>query len=55
MEEQTDEEVLDDAMANLKIMFPTISKPDRVVVARWGKEENILGTYSYKVSEVLIL
>jgi len=55
MEEQTDEEVLQSAMANLRVMFPTISNPDRVVVTRWGKEENILGTYSYKVSEVLIL
>jgi hypothetical protein len=48
MESQSDEEVLDDVMTNLKSMFPSITSPDRHVITRWGKEENVLGTYSYK-------
>ena len=48
MESQSDEEVLGDVMKNLKAMFPTITPPDRHVITRWGKEENVLGTYSYK-------
>lgn len=47
METQSDEEVLEDVMTNLKAMFPTITPPDRHVITRWGKEENVLGTYSY--------
>lgn len=48
METQTDAEVLDDVMRNLEAMFPTIKQPDRVIVTRWGQEENFLGTYTYK-------
>lgn len=47
METQSDEEVLEDVMTNLKAMFPSITSPDRHVITRWGKEENVLGTYSY--------
>lgn len=49
METQTDEEVIDDVMTNLKAMFPSITPPDRHVITRWGSDENVLGTYSYKI------
>ena len=49
METQTDEEVLNDAMTNLRHMFPTIKSPDRILISRWGKEEHIRGTYSFGV------
>ena len=48
MEAQTDAEVLDDVMAHLAAMFPTITRPDRVVVTRWGREEHVRGTYCFK-------
>lgn len=47
MEDQTDEEVKAEMMSNLKVMFPSIPKPDRVVITRWGKEPNVLGAYSH--------
>ena len=47
MEDQTDEEVKAEMMSNLKLMFPSIPEPDRVVITRWGKEPNVLGCYSY--------
>jgi len=51
MESRTDDEVVDRyVMPNLEAMFPGIRRPDRTVVTRWGSEENILGTYSYKVA-----
>ncbi len=49
METQTDEEVLSDVMMKLKAMFPTITPPDRYVITRWGSEENVRGTYSFKI------
>lgn len=49
MEMQTDDQVLATVYGNAKAMFPKITTPDRVVVTRWGAEENILGTYSNKV------
>jgi polyamine oxidase len=48
METQTDEEVLADVMTKLKAMFPTITTPDRYIISRWGSDENVLGTYSFK-------
>ena len=48
MEDQTDEEVTDDVMKNLQVLFPGITRPDRVLVTRWGKENNIYGTYTFK-------
>ena len=48
IESQTDEEVLDDVMTNLRAMFPDITRPDRVVISRWGKEENARGVYTFK-------
>ena len=47
MEDQTDEEVKAEMMSNLKLMFPSIPEPDRVVITRWGKEPNVLGGYSH--------
>ncbi|EJK75227.1 hypothetical protein THAOC_03053 [Thalassiosira oceanica] len=47
MEDQTDDEVKAEMMSNLKLMFPNIPEPDRVVITRWGKEPNVLGTYSH--------
>lgn len=48
MEDQTDEEVTDDVMKNLQVLFPGITRPNRVLVTRWGKENNIYGTYTFK-------
>jgi len=48
METQTDEEVLADVMTKLKAMFPTITIPDRIIITRWGSEENVRGTYSFE-------
>ena len=47
MEDQTDEEVKAEMMSNLKLMFPSIPEPDRVVITRWGKEPYVLGTYTH--------
>ena len=47
MENQSDEEVINDALTNLRQMFPNITKPDRFLISRWGKEEHILGTYAF--------
>ncbi|EJK54472.1 hypothetical protein THAOC_25896 [Thalassiosira oceanica] len=49
MEDQTDDEVKAEMMSNLKLMFPDIPEPDRVVITRWGKEPNVLGAYSHHV------
>jgi len=49
METQTDEEVQSDMMAKLKAMFPSITPPGRYIITRWGSEENVLGTYSFKI------
>ncbi|KAL3783346.1 hypothetical protein ACHAW5_010888 [Stephanodiscus triporus] len=49
MEGQSDEEVLEDVMTNLRSMFPDISDPDRVIVTRWGVEEDFMGAHSYPV------
>ena len=48
MEAQTDEEVLDDVIDNLQAMFPTLRRPDRIVVTRWGQDPNFRGAYSFK-------
>jgi hypothetical protein len=48
METQTDEEVLADVMTKLKAMFPTITTPDCIIITRWGSDENVRGTYSFK-------
>jgi len=48
MEDQTDDEVKAEMMSNLELMFPNIPEPDRVVIARWGTEPNVLGAYSHR-------
>mmetsp|Transcript_30573 Transcript_30573/g.63996 ORF Transcript_30573/g.63996 Transcript_30573/m.63996 type:complete len:627 (-) Transcript_30573:89-1969(-) len=48
-EKQSDDEILEHVMENLRSMFPTIREPDGVVVSRWGMEENVRGTYSFPV------
>ena len=47
MEEQSDEEILEQVMINLRSMWPTITRPDNVFISRWGQEENVLGSYSF--------
>ena len=47
MKSQTDEEILDDIMQNLRAMFPTITRPDKVIISRWDEDENVRGTYSF--------
>jgi len=48
-EAQSDEEILNTVMNNLRSMFPEIRDPDRVIISRWGQEENVRGTYSFPV------
>ncbi len=48
MEDQTDKEILDDVMKNLSAMFPSITRPKKVLITRWGKEANFLGSYSFQ-------
>jgi len=49
MESQTDEEILDDViMRNLHSMYPTITRPDKVFITRWGQDPNVLGAYSFQ-------
>ena len=48
IESQTDEEILEGNMRNLRVMFPAIRRPDRVVVTRWRQTPNVLGTYVFK-------
>mmetsp|Transcript_7212 Transcript_7212/g.16402 ORF Transcript_7212/g.16402 Transcript_7212/m.16402 type:complete len:391 (+) Transcript_7212:256-1428(+) len=50
VESQTDDEILRDVMKNLKAMFPSIREPDRIVISRWGQDENIRGTYSFPIN-----
>ena len=47
MERQTDDEVVEEVMANLRAMFPDIKNPDDVIVTRWGREKHVLGAYSF--------
>lgn len=51
MEEQTDDEIMDRVMANLRSMFPTIKDPDEVIITRWAQEENFRGSYSFGKSD----
>ena len=48
-ENQTNDEILEDVMTNLRAMFPTIRDPDRVVITRWGQDPTTFGAYSYPV------
>ena len=48
MESQTDHEVLDDVMQSLRTMYPNITRPDKVFISRWGRDKNVLGTYSVR-------
>ncbi|KAL7526846.1 hypothetical protein ACHAXR_001678, partial [Thalassiosira sp. AJA248-18] len=48
-ENQSNDEILDNVMTNLKAMFPSIRYPDNVIITRWGQEENVRGAYSYPV------
>lgn len=50
METQTDEEVLADVMTKLKAMFPTITPPDQYIITRWDSEENVRGTYLFRMA-----
>ena len=50
IEDQSDEEVLDDVMKNLSTMFPSIRRPTKTIVTRWGKETHVRGAYSLKKS-----
>ncbi len=48
-EAQTDEAIVAHVMRNLRSMFPEARDPDRATVTRWGKDENVRGTYSFPV------
>ena len=45
MEEQTDEEIIQQVMGNLRSMFPEISHPDEVMITRWGELSLTNDTY----------
>jgi len=47
-ESQTDDEIMEDVMRNLKAMYPSIRKPDKIVITRWGKENTARGSYAFK-------
>ncbi|KAL7552184.1 hypothetical protein ACHAWF_017992 [Thalassiosira exigua] len=48
-ETQSDDEILEDVMRNLRAMFPSITRPsNRVVITRWDQEDTIKGSYSFK-------
>jgi len=47
MEEQTDEEIVQQVMGNLRSMFPAISQPDEVMITRWGQDDNVRGSFSF--------
>ena len=49
MEDQSDKEVLEGVMANLRAMFPDVPYSDVAHVTRWGKEEDFLGAHSYPI------
>lgn len=48
IESQTNEKILDDVMQNLRLIFPSITRPDKVHITRWNQEEHVRGTYSFK-------
>ena len=48
-EKRSDDEILSTVMNNLRSMFPSIREPDRVIISRWGMDENVRGTYSFPV------
>ena len=35
-------------MWNLKSMFPSISRPDKVIITRWGQDPNVQGAYTFQ-------
>mmetsp|Transcript_34234 Transcript_34234/g.74122 ORF Transcript_34234/g.74122 Transcript_34234/m.74122 type:complete len:94 (+) Transcript_34234:1227-1508(+) len=39
---------MEDVMRNLKAMYPSIRKPDKIVITRWGKENTARGSYAFK-------
>ena len=45
IESETDERILDDVMKNFRAMFPSVKRPDKVIITRWSQEENVRGTY----------
>lgn len=47
LEEQTDDEVLQQVMENLRSMFPEIREPDEYFITRWAKDESFYGSYSF--------
>ena len=49
-ESQTNHEILEDVMTNLRAMFPTIRDPDQVIITRWRQDPTTFGAYSYPVS-----
>ncbi|EJK73350.1 hypothetical protein THAOC_05030, partial [Thalassiosira oceanica] len=46
-EDESDDEILRDAMNSLTAMFPSISNPDTVFFTRWNSEVNFRGSYSF--------
>jgi len=47
MEGQSDDEIVEEVMANLRAMFPDIKRPDDVIVTRWGQENHVRGAYAF--------
>eukprot|EP00557_Chaetoceros_sp_GSL56_P000747 CAMPEP_0176497800 /NCGR_PEP_ID=MMETSP0200_2-20121128/11941_1 /TAXON_ID=947934 /ORGANISM="Chaetoceros sp., Strain GSL56" /LENGTH=603 /DNA_ID=CAMNT_0017895885 /DNA_START=290 /DNA_END=2101 /DNA_ORIENTATION=+ len=47
IESQSDEEIMNDVMKSLKIMFPTISIPTNYIITRWNSDKHFKGAYAY--------
>jgi monoamine oxidase len=47
IEHQSDQEIMDDVMKSLKIMFPTISRPTKYIITRWNSDDHVKGAYAY--------
>ena len=47
METLSTEQVKTDLMRRLREFIPTLPDPMKIVITRWGSNQNILGAYSY--------
>lgn len=47
IERQSNEEIMNDVMKSLKIMFPTISRPSKYIITRWNSVDHVRGAYAY--------
>lgn len=43
-DQQTDDVVLDNIMGHLLAMFPSITRPKKVLITRWGNDDHFQGS-----------